>query len=159
VHADLLTRAAAADAGTRAATAYLLQVCLGVIWLAAGAGKLRAPVTVDQVSRLLPRPRFVIPLIAATLPWLELALGAAVISGWRRRETAGLSAVLFLAFAALTGTAMVRGTLAGGGCGCFGRKQATSHAAERGMKAAESAPRTMARNVLLAILAALLAVP
>ena len=57
-------------------------------------------------------------LLAVWLPWLELLVGASLITGVWRRESALISAVLLVVFVAAVGSALARG-IDIQNCGCF----------------------------------------
>ena len=124
-----------------------LQIGIGVVWVLAAFGKVRAlAATRDTVDRLLGGPEWVVRIVAQLLPVAEFVLGVALITGWHARIAAGVSAVLFVLFAALILRAAIRDSLHGGGCGCFGSRQASGTDRLVG-------PRVIARNVVLATLA------
>jgi uncharacterized membrane protein YphA (DoxX/SURF4 family) len=57
-------------------------------------------------------------LLAVWLPWLELIVGALLITGAWRREAALITAVLLVVFVAAVGSTLVRG-IDIQNCGCF----------------------------------------
>jgi uncharacterized membrane protein YphA (DoxX/SURF4 family) len=57
-------------------------------------------------------------LLAVWLPWLELLVGALLITGMWRREAAVLSAVMLVVFVAAVGSTLARG-IDIQNCGCF----------------------------------------
>ena len=57
-------------------------------------------------------------LLAVWLPWLELAVGALLITGLWRREAALISSALLVVFVAAVASALVRG-IDIQNCGCF----------------------------------------
>jgi uncharacterized membrane protein YphA (DoxX/SURF4 family) len=57
-------------------------------------------------------------LLAVWLPWLELVVGALLITGMWRREAAVLSAVMLVVFVAAVGSTLARG-IDIQNCGCF----------------------------------------
>lgn len=56
--------------------------------------------------------------IAEYFPWVEIALGLLILSGWQIRYVAGAAGALLLFFIALLSTTYARGIEAE--CGCFG---------------------------------------
>jgi len=104
----------------------LLRLAVGGIFVYAAWTKLRDPWTLFAISidayHVL--PQWAVLMVARTLPWLELALGLVLISGFLRRlSTAGASALLTLFFALMV-RAYVRGETID--CGCFGPGEAIS---------------------------------
>jgi len=147
--ADVLTALAAAPGGDelRSALAYAFRFVIGAVWLVAAVLKLRTPAaTRASVERLL-GISWANALVARALAPAELLLGASLLIGWHYRASAIASTVLFLLFALLVGRAAIRQSLAGGGCGCFGVR------AETGDEGDATAPRAIARNIVLAALA------
>jgi uncharacterized membrane protein YphA (DoxX/SURF4 family) len=57
-------------------------------------------------------------LLAVWLPWLELLVGALLITGMWRREAAALSALMLVVFVAAVGSTLARG-IDIQNCGCF----------------------------------------
>lgn len=94
---------------------------IGIVFLVAAGGKF-----VMGRERLLALvrsyrvvPRVVLVPLSASLPWIELAAGAALLVGVFPRAAAGCAALLFVAFAVAMSVNLARGRrdLA---CGCFG---------------------------------------
>lgn len=56
--------------------------------------------------------------IAQYFPWIEIALGLLILTGWKIRYVAGAAAALLLFFIALLSVTYARGIEAD--CGCFG---------------------------------------
>ncbi len=83
---------------------------------------------------------FIYPL-ATYLPWLEIALGAMLLIGWKIRYVALGAAALLLCFTVILTVTYARGIDAD--CGCFGFGQKIS-------------PLTIARDMLILIPAVLL---
>ena len=122
-----------------------LRLTLGGVWLLAAVRKLRTPaLTRAAVRRLLGGPEWALPVVARALAPAELALAAALFSGWHERAAAIASAGLLVLFAVAIRRAGARGSLAGGGCGCFAAPTAP---------AAAATGRLVARNLLLAAVA------
>ena len=115
---------------------------LAAVWWWAAVAKLRRPLTLDRAATTVPWLGLVPAGIARaglrTLPWVELALGGALLVPGSRRGAAVASSVLLVAFGLVLGAALVRASLlepAVGGvpgpegagvvaavaaCGCFG---------------------------------------
>ncbi len=120
------------------------RLVLGGLFLYAGYVKLRHPFLFEMAVdsyRLLP-PVLVI-VVARALPWLEVALGLVLFSGWKLRYSATITALLLGAFLVAMGVAYARGTEAI--CGCFGMDERIS-------------PATLARDSLLFLFSVGLAV-
>jgi uncharacterized membrane protein YphA (DoxX/SURF4 family) len=66
----------------------------------------------------LPIPESFILPIATYLPWIEIALGVAILVGWKIRYFAGALTVLLLFFIVILTITYARGIDAN--CGCFG---------------------------------------
>jgi uncharacterized membrane protein YphA (DoxX/SURF4 family) len=66
----------------------------------------------------LPIPESLIMPIATYLPWIEIALGVALLIGWKIRLFAGMITALLLFFIVLLVVTYSRGIDAN--CGCFG---------------------------------------
>jgi len=66
----------------------------------------------------LPIPNGLILPIATYLPWIEIALGLAVLIGWKMRYFAGAVTALLLFFIVILTITYARGIDAN--CGCFG---------------------------------------
>ena len=97
----------------------LARLGLAAVWLVSGLLKVVDP---DQ-TYIAVRAYDVLPdagveVVAALLPWVELALGVLLLAGVGTRLVAALSAVLLLAFVAGVGQAWARGLSID--CGCFG---------------------------------------
>jgi len=104
----------------RRAVIILLRVALGAVFLYAAYLKLRDPWLVFAMSidayQILPEPAVL--ATARTLPWFELALGAALFIGFRLRYASiAASALLGVFFAAMAIT-YAKGLAID--CGCFG---------------------------------------
>jgi uncharacterized membrane protein YphA (DoxX/SURF4 family) len=97
----------------------LARFGLAAVWLVSGLLKAVDP---DQ-TYIAVRAYDVLPdsgveVVAALLPWVELALGVLLLAGIGTRLVAVLSAVLLLAFVAGVSQAWARGLSID--CGCFG---------------------------------------
>lgn len=97
---------------------------LGVMWLWAGAAKLRSPVPLANARRLIGGPPWLSLVIARTLPIVEIALGIAMLTRQWVREAAFFSFVLLISITLVLGIDYFRNALAGldpaVNCGCFG---------------------------------------
>jgi len=116
------------------------RLALGVIFVVAAWAKLRAPWIefAGNLAGFQLLPDWALEPIARTLPWCELALGVALISGiWQRWFTLIASLLLGLFF-----TVMVRSYAVGLqiDCGCFGPGEALG-------------PKTLARDFSMLALA------
>lgn len=131
----------------RSAVAHVLRLVIGAVWLVAAVLKQRTPgATRASVERLL-GISWANAFVARALPLAELALGVSLVIGWHHRASAIASAIVFVIFALLVGRAAIRQPLATGGCGCFGAPTDVTNAVDI------AAPRTIARSVVLAVLA------
>jgi uncharacterized membrane protein YphA (DoxX/SURF4 family) len=97
----------------------LARVGLAAVWLISGGLKVADP---DQ-TYVAVRAYDVLPpagvgIVAALLPWLELALGGLLLAGIGTRAVAVLSAALLVVFVAGVTQAWARGLSID--CGCFG---------------------------------------
>lgn len=71
-----------------------------------------------MLSRYAVVPPSALPWFTPLLGWLEVLLGLALLSGWRRQRALLGCEVLFYAFAAAIGSVLARGLRIN--CGCFG---------------------------------------
>jgi uncharacterized membrane protein YphA (DoxX/SURF4 family) len=97
----------------------ILPASLGVVFLGAGALKSLQPIQMVLgvgAYDLLPAPVALIG--AAILPGLEIALGAALLTGFLARGSALLAAVISAIFLVFVVSAWMRGIDVT--CGCFG---------------------------------------
>ena len=104
----------------RRRTMIVLQLVLGGILLVAALAKLTSPwmsfaLSVDSYQIL---PDWAVLLIARFLPWFELLLGLALISGFGIRWTGALTTILLLLFFAVVVRSYRNGLTID--CGCFG---------------------------------------
>lgn len=122
---------------------WLARLALGALFLYAGYAKLRNPFLFEMAVdgyQLLP-PAGVI-VVARGLPWLEVALGLLLWSGWKLPYSATLTTLLLGAFLTMMAITYARGIEAA--CGCFGTSEPIS-------------PRTLARDSGIFLIAAGLA--
>ena len=97
----------------------LARLGLAAVWGISGAVKAVDPdQTYVAVRAYDVLPPAGVEVVAALLPWFELALAALLLAGIGTRVVAGLSVVLLLAFVAGVTQAWVRGLSID--CGCFG---------------------------------------
>jgi uncharacterized membrane protein YphA (DoxX/SURF4 family) len=97
----------------------LARVGLAAVWLVSGTLKAVDPdQTFVAVRAYDVLPETGVELVAAVLPFLEIALGLLLLAGVGTRAVAGLSAVLLLVFVAGVSQAWARGLSID--CGCFG---------------------------------------
>jgi uncharacterized membrane protein YphA (DoxX/SURF4 family) len=95
------------------------RLILGTVWIVAGATKvadLAESVRAVRAYRAL--PEWVVPVVGAGLPFLEIALGLLLVVGFSVRFGAIVSAALLAVFIAGIVSASVRGLQID--CGCFG---------------------------------------
>ena len=123
---------------------WIARLALGALFVYAGTVKLRNPflfeMAVDGYQMLPPTGVIV---VARGLPWLEVALGLLLWSGWKLNYSATFTALLLGGFLTAMVIAYSRGVEAQ--CGCFGTNEPIS-------------PRTLARDSLLFLFAGGLAV-
>ena len=94
----------------RTAATILLRLVLGGLFLWAGLSKLGSPLqTLATVySYQIVLPDLLASLIAAALPWMEILLGAALLSGVWLPVATGWTAALLLLFSVMTAQAWWR---------------------------------------------------
>lgn len=104
----------------------ILRLLLGGVFLFAAYTKLRQPwllfaMSIDSYGIL---PEWAVLASARVLPWLELALGLLLLSGFFLRYAAiAATAILFIFFAAIV-RSYIKGLAID--CGCFGVGEALS---------------------------------
>jgi uncharacterized membrane protein YphA (DoxX/SURF4 family) len=97
----------------------LARFGLAAVWLVSGLLKAADPdQTYVAVRAYDVLPDAGVEVVAALLPWVELALGALLLVGVGTRLVAALSAVLLVVFVAGVTQAWARGLAID--CGCFG---------------------------------------
>ena len=97
----------------------LARLGLAAVWLLSGVPKALGPdQTYVAVRAYDVLPPLGVELVAAILPWLEIALAVLLLLGLGTRATAALSAALLLVFVAGVSQAWARGLSID--CGCFG---------------------------------------
>ncbi len=123
----------------------LLRLLLGAVFVYAAYMKLRDPWTLFAMSidgyKLL--PEWGVITLARTLPWFELVLGLALISGLALRYASVAGAGLLGVFFVIMAISYARGMAIE--CGCFGPGEALG-------------PKTLLRDGTLVLLAIALAV-
>ncbi len=111
---------------SRSRLAVGLRVVLGAVFVYAAYTKLRQSwllfaLSIDSYQLL---PQWAVLTLARLLPWLELALGMALIAGvWLRYTAIAATSVLMLFFSVML-LSYTKG--AGIDCGCFGVGEALS---------------------------------
>jgi uncharacterized membrane protein YphA (DoxX/SURF4 family) len=95
-----------------------LRVGLGLVFVYAGILKIRDPIAfAGSVAAYQLLPYSINYLVAATLPWVELACGLFLIIGYRVRASAGIIAAMNILFIVLLTSTIMRGLDID--CGCF----------------------------------------
>jgi uncharacterized membrane protein YphA (DoxX/SURF4 family) len=119
---------------------WISRLALGALFLYAGYAKLGNPFLFEMAVdgyQLLPATGVII--VARGLPWLEVALGLLLWSGWKLPYSAAFTTLLLGAFLTMMAITYARGIEAA--CGCFGTSEPIS-------------PRTLARDSLIFLVAA-----
>jgi putative oxidoreductase len=103
----------------------LVGAALGAVFLYAAYDKILHPADFARIVyhyQLIGPNQHVGPwasnLLAVTLPWLEVVLGVALVTGFWRREAAALTSVLLVVFVVAVSAALLRG-IDIENCGCF----------------------------------------
>jgi uncharacterized membrane protein YphA (DoxX/SURF4 family) len=97
----------------------IARLGLAAVWLTSGILKAVDPdQTYVAVRAYDVLPTAGVEMVAAILPWFEIALGVLILIGAGLRLVAALSAALLLVFVAGVSQAWARGLLID--CGCFG---------------------------------------
>lgn len=97
----------------------LARLGLAAVWLVSGAIKAADPMqTWAAVHAYQVLPPAAVELVAAVLPWFELALGVLLLIGLGVRHIGAVSGLVLLAFMAGVTQAWARGLSID--CGCFG---------------------------------------
>jgi uncharacterized membrane protein YphA (DoxX/SURF4 family) len=113
----------------------LVRVFLGLIFVYSAWPKIADPPAFAQMIwnyRIL--PAFLVNALAVVLPWLELFVGLALISGLLRKGAALLAGMMLIVFITALATDLARGIAID--CGCFSITAQTKTPAElvAGMK-------------------------
>ena len=103
-----------------------LRLVLGAVFIYAAYTKLRQSyllfaLSIDSYQLL---PEWAVLTVARTLPWIELGIGALLLSGWKLRAVSIAAAVVLTMFFGIMVIEYGRG--AGIDCGCFGVGEALS---------------------------------
>ena len=100
--------------------AVLVRSGLGILLVGAAIAKLAVPrqAFAAEIAAFALLPRATVPAVAAGLPGLELALGAALILGLLVPYVAAAAAALLVAFTLAVAASLLRRRRHG--CGCFG---------------------------------------
>ena len=98
----------------------VLRIALGSIFLYAAYTKLRQPwllfaMSIDSYQLL---PQWAVLTLGRVLPWVELLLGAVLVTGFGLRYAAAVATCMLAVFFAVMLNAYLRGM--GIDCGCFG---------------------------------------
>ena len=110
--------------------ATVLRVGLGVTFLYAASTKVGDLVTfAEEIANYQMLPAVLVPVVAAILPGLEIALGLALILGVWTRTAAALTGGLLAVFTVGIAQALVRGIDLR--CGCFGTAEPASWSRRR----------------------------
>jgi len=118
---------------------------LAAVWLISGGSKVVDPEqTYVSVAAYDVLPAGMVTVVAAALPFVELALGVLLLLGLGTRAAAIASLVLLVAFIAGVGQAWARGLSID--CGCFGQGGTVDPTQTR-------YPQEIARDVGFALLA------
>lgn len=99
----------------------LARLALGLVFLAAAAGKIVDPAALAKIIhnyRILPDD--LINLAALTLPWVEVVVAACLLTGFSTRGASLVGVVLLAVFLAAMGYAYAQGYDTQ--CGCFTTK-------------------------------------
>lgn len=137
---------------TRVVLREAVRVIVAAVWLFAGTTKLLSPEsTRDSVRRLVGGSARTATAVARLLPVLELSLGALLLVTAVVRVAAMTSAAMFVLFAGFVGASILRDSTASAGCGCFGVRRPAPHVDPH------AGPRAIARNLVLAALAVVVA--
>jgi uncharacterized membrane protein YphA (DoxX/SURF4 family) len=155
--------ASVASPAAQSAVRDALQLAVGAVWLLAAIGKARAPGTARAaIKRLIDGPPWAIALISRVAVPAELGLAVTLLVGVEARVAAIASIVLFTLFAIGLARLAIRdalgyagGSAGPGGCGCFGQTVVASRRPQRLLAELDTstAPRAVARNLALAVLA------
>lgn len=99
---------------------FVLRLLLGAIFIVAAVGKLpQGAEFVDEVTGRGLLPNSWARAYGSILPWLELAVGIALVVGFRSRYASGVSLLMIIGFLVANGTALYRSE-PNPDCACFG---------------------------------------
>ena len=97
----------------------VFRICLGVVFIVSGAGKLpELTAFVNQVEEADILPHALARAYGTALPYVEIVIGALLILGLLSRFAAGIGGLAALSFIIGNSTRLYRGLY--GECGCFG---------------------------------------
>ena len=105
--------------GVRRGTALtaFCRVITGLVFIASGISKIHAPSSfADTIALYGPVPADIVPYVAIILPWVELLCGLLLVSGFRIRAAALLTAGMLCLFTVLIGYNIALGK--NFDCGC-----------------------------------------
>lgn len=120
------------------------RIVLAGIFIYSGYIKLQSPLQfASAIAGYKLVPDTLILSLATYLPWVEIALGVLLLTGWKIQYVSIGASALLLAFIGILTVTYLRGIDAD--CGCFGFGDKIS-------------PRTIARDVLILLPAVFLAV-
>jgi uncharacterized membrane protein YphA (DoxX/SURF4 family) len=113
-------QATGARAGWPRSSLLVGRLILGGIFIYAGYAKLREPwmLFAFSINSYQILPESIVPILARSLPWVELALGILIVSGIALRWTAAAASGIFIVFSAAMMRAYVKNLSID--CGCFG---------------------------------------
>ena len=102
----------------------VVRVVLGAIFIVAGASKMgHFAEFAQQIAAFRILPRAVVAPMAILLPFVEIAVGGALVAGFATRAAATVATVLLFVFDVAIASAVMRGLSLN--CGCFGPNDAT----------------------------------
>jgi uncharacterized membrane protein YphA (DoxX/SURF4 family) len=97
-----------------------LRVALGVVFIVASLDKIQDPAAfAENIANYRIVPHEFIHIIAITLPWLEIVVGALLLLGIWTRANAALAFGMLFAFILAISQALIRDLDIS--CGCFDR--------------------------------------
>ena len=96
------------------AVGIVASIVLGAVFLLAGASKIAAGASWPRQARELGAPAFVAPIV----PWVEIVIGALLVSQIARTVVAIAAIVVLVAFTALIALRLAQGKRPA--CACFG---------------------------------------
>jgi uncharacterized membrane protein YphA (DoxX/SURF4 family) len=107
------------------AVAYICRAVIAVVFVYAALGKIGNPKEfADAVAAFRILPIAWVNAFAIVLPWIELLVGLALLSGTQLKQAAMLSVLLNIVFIVAASSAMARGLDIK--CGCFTLSKAHS---------------------------------
>ena len=104
---------------------WLFRCVLGCIFLTAGVMKIADPARfAEDIAHFRIIPLIPSLALALYLPWLELVIGGALLTGYAKQGASLVSAFLMSTFAVAVFSAWLRGLNIS--CGCFGSHESSS---------------------------------